>query len=299
MRAPLSNNDVNEANEGPGGSSIMDQAAEPSTGLFADPSDRADSTLPFYRETNSELATFEHAWRNRLPLLIKGPTGCGKSRFVEHMAARLGRPLVTVACNEDTGATDLLGRHLLKGGETIWCDGPLTRAVRTGAILYLDEVAEARPDVLVSIHPLTDHRRTVYLDRLGEEISAPPEFMLVASYNPGYQNSLKELKPSTRQRFISIAFDFPEKDAEIEVIIKESGVDPKLAERLVKFAQKLRLADELGLSEAPSTRLLVNAGKLMKAGMPTRAACDTAVTQLLSDETELNQAMNDIASLIF
>lgn len=256
-------------------------------------------SLPFYQPIGNECEVFQAAMQQKLPLLLKGPTGCGKSRFIEHMAAKLGRPLVTVACNEDTGATDLLGRHLIKGGETVWCDGPLTRSVRTGSILYLDEIAEARPDTLVIIHPLTDHRRSIYLDRLDQELRAPQEFMLVASFNPGYQNSLKELKPSTRQRFLGLTFDFPPPEAETEIIFRETGVDRNQAQKLVRLALKLRAANELALSEAPSTRLLVNAAKLIACGTPPRSACSTAIVHPLTDDIDIARAMHDLASLIF
>ena len=255
--------------------------------------------IPFYQQVDNEVSVFEKAYQNRLPLMLKGPTGCGKSRFVEHMAARLNRPLVTVACNEDTSATDLIGRYILQGGETIWQDGPLSRAMREGAILYLDEIVEARPDILVVIHPLTDFRRKLYLDRHCEELTAPDEFMLVVSFNPGYQNALKELKPSTRQRFLGMSFNYPNKDLEAHIVSQESGVEDKIAAKLVKLGQHLRAANELGLSDSPSTRLLVDAGILIHSGFPVRQACEVAIVQPLTDDLEVIESMNDIISLIF
>ena len=195
-----------------------------------------DTQLPFYLPCGREVELCEQAHRSQLPLMLKGPTGCGKTRFVEHMAARLGSELVTVSCNEDTSATDLLGRHLLVGGDTVWTDGPVTRAVRSGAMLYLDEVAEARADAIVVIHSLTDHRRELFLDRTGESLQAPPEFMVVASYNPRYQRSMRELKPSTRQRFVGLQFVFPAPDQEAEVVGHESGCELSDARTLVKIA---------------------------------------------------------------
>lgn len=253
----------------------------------------------YYREVGHEAAIFELAWKQRLPLLLKGPTGCGKSRFVEAMAEQLGRPLITVACNEDTSASDLLGRHLIIGGDTVWVDGPLTRGVREGAIVYLDEFVEARADTLVVIHSLTDHRRTLYLDRINESLRAPDSFMLVVSYNPGYQHALKELKPSTRQRFLAHCFDYPGPDDEAAIVAAESGVKDDLARRLVKLAHKIRNLNHLGLSEAPSTRLLVGAGKLIAAGLAPRLACRTAVVDALSDDPEVTATLQDLADLHF
>ena len=209
---------------------------------------------------------FQHAYRHQLALMLKGPTGCGKSRFVEAMAADVGRLLITVACHDDTSATDLLGRYLVEGGDTVWQDGPLTRAVREGAVLYLDEVTEAREDIVVVLHSLTDHRRQIFLDRRNETLTAPPEFMLVISFNPGYQRSLKELKPSTRQRFVGMSFHYPAPPIEAEIVAHESGVEMAMARRLVTFANKVRHLQELGLAAAASTRLLIHAGQLMRAG---------------------------------
>ncbi|TGK00982.1 CbbQ/NirQ/NorQ/GpvN family protein [Leptospira semungkisensis] len=262
----------------------------------SEPKDTAN--LPYYKSTGNEIDVFEHAHRNKLPVLLKGPTGSGKSRFVEFMAARLGLPLVSVSCHEETSAVDLLGRFLIKGSETIWQDGPLTRSIRMGAILYVDEIAEARPDVLVAIHPLTDYRREIYLDRKNESVSAPSSFMLVASYNPGYQRGWKELKPSTRQRFISMQFDYPNSKVEEEILFAETGVLLSIASQLVKLGQKIRNLTELGLIESCSTRLLVDAAKLITSGLPPRLACEVAIVQPLSDDRDTVQALKDIVSLM-
>jgi nitric oxide reductase NorQ protein len=255
-------------------------------------------TVPYYRPIRHEVDVFHHAYRNQLGLMLKGPTGCGKSRFVDAMAASVERPLITVACHDDTSATDLLGRYLVQGGDTVWQDGPLTRAVREGAILYLDEIAEAREDVVVVLHSLTDHRRQIFLDRLNETLSAPPEFMLIISFNPGYQRGFKELKPSTRQRFVGLSFHYPEARVEAEIVARESGVDDALAQRLVTFATKVRNLEELGLSATASTRLLVHAGRLIQTGMAPRTACQVGVIEPLTDEVEIINALQDTANLI-
>lgn len=252
---------------------------------------------PYYRPVGRECEVFRFAAQNRLPLLLKGPTGCGKSRLVEAMAAELGRPLVTVACNDETSAADLLGRWLVRGGDTVWQDGPVTRAVREGAILYLDEVAEAREDVIVVLHPLSDHRRALYLDRHDETIVAPPSFMLVASFNPGYRRGPKDLKPSTRQRFVALALDYPDEAVEIEIVTRETGIDVTLAKRLVAVARKIRALGELGLAETVSTRLLIAAARLVRAGLPPRAACHVAIVQPLSDDATTLRAMQDVVDL--
>lgn len=257
------------------------------------------SPIPYYRPINSEVEVFRHALANRLPLMLKGPTGSGKSRFVEVMAAELGRPLIQVSCNDETSATDLLGRHLIKGGDTVWQDGPVTRAVRSGAILYLDEIAEAREDVIVVLHSLTDHRRELYLDRLNETVKAPSGFMLIVSFNPGYQKGLKEMKPSTRQRFVGLAFDYPAPDVEVEILVKESGLDAAIAKKLVHFAGKIRNLHELGLAETASTRLLVDAGLLIRSGLGARLACEVAIVQPLTDDAETVSTLKDLAALIF
>ncbi|WP_295899099.1 CbbQ/NirQ/NorQ/GpvN family protein [uncultured Bdellovibrio sp.] len=254
---------------------------------------------PFYQVVADEEEIFDSAYRNQLPLMLKGPTGCGKSRFIESMAARRGRPLITVACNEDTSATDLLGRFVVKGGDTVWQDGPVTRALREGAILYLDEIAEAREDVIVVLHPLTDHRRAITLDKLNEEIKASPEFMLVVSFNPGYQRGLKELKPSTRQRFVAMHFDYPRPELESEIVKAESQCSLEVAQKLVRFAGKIRNLKELGLAETASTRLLVDAGKLIRDGLEPRRSCDVAIVQPLTDDGDIMTALQDVAAMIF
>lgn len=259
----------------------------------------ASSPLPWYRPIGREREVFEHAYQNQLPVLLKGPTGCGKSRFVEHMAAKLGQPLVTVACHDDTSAADLLGRWLLRGGDTVWQDGPVTRAVRSGAVLYLDEVAEARPDVTVLLHPLTDHRRELYLDRKDEHLAAPASFCLVVSYNPGYQRGLKDLKPSTRQRFLHLVFDYPDPALEAEIVVGETGVSPAVARRLAALAVKMRAVELLGGAERPSTRLLVDAARLIRSGLDPRLACRVAIVDPLTDDPELASALNDLAALVF
>lgn len=260
---------------------------------------RTENPVPYYRELSNESEIFKHAFNNRLPLMLKGPTGCGKSRFVQSMAAAYERPLVTVSCHDDTSATDLLGRYVVKGGDTIWQDGPLTRAIRTDAILYLDEVAEAREDVIVVIHPLTDFRREIYIDKTGENLVAAPEFMLIVSFNPGYQKRIKELKPSTRQRFVGIGFNYPEPKIEAEIIEKESGIDGAQALKLAQLAAKIRRLDELGLAETVSTRLLIHAAKLICAGLGPRQACNAAISQPLSDDFDIQNSINDLVALSF
>lgn len=256
-------------------------------------------TRPFYKPIRHEVEVFKSAYRKKLPLMLKGPTGSGKSRFVEAMAHELGRPLITVACHDDTSATDLLGRYLIDGGDTRWQDGPVTRAIREGAILYLDEVAEAREDVIVVLHPLTDYRRQIYLDRKNETLTAPPEFMLVVSFNPGYQRGMKQLKPSTRQRFVGLSFDYPAETLEIEIVQAEAGVDPATARKLVAYGRKIRGLQELGLAESASTRLLVDAGKLIVEGLSPRIACETAIVQPLTDDLAIAESLQDVANLIF
>ncbi len=258
-----------------------------------------DFEPPFYQAVADECALFETAYKNGLPLLLKGPTGCGKTRFVEHMAARMGRPLYTVACHDDLSAADLIGRFLLRGGETEWVDGPLTRAVREGAICYLDEVVEARKDVTVVLHPLTDNRRRLMLDRTGEELTAPDGFMLVASYNPGYQNILKRLKPSTRQRFLSISFDFPDPATELSVVAEESGLDIERVKPLIRLAGHIRKLSGLDLEEGVSTRLLIYAASLIAGGMPVERALDASVVEPLTDEPDVRIALRDLISSIY
>lgn len=258
-----------------------------------------DPSLPFYHSTGIECDLFEAAQKNGLPLLLKGPTGCGKTRFVEHMAARMGRPLYTVACHDDLSAADLIGRYLLRGGETEWVDGPLTRAVREGAVCYLDEVVEARKDVTVVLHPLTDNRRTLMIDRTGEELLAPKSFMLVASYNPGYQNVLKQLKPSTRQRFLSITFDFPDPQTEIAVVSRESGLDAERVAPLVRLGGHIRALSGMDLEEGVSTRLLVYAATLIAGGMRVTDALESAIIEPLTDDADVQIALRDLVATIY
>lgn len=255
-------------------------------------------TKIFYKEILNEKVVFTTAFSQNLPLLIKGPTGCGKSRFVEAMAQELDRPMITVSCNDETSATDLIGRYLIKGGETVWQDGPVTRAVRTGAILYLDEIAEAREDVITVLHALSDHRRELHIDRLDTSLKATDDFMMVVSFNPGYQQSLKEMKPSTRQRFISLSFDYPTADLELEIVMKESQLEERDCKKLVQIADKIRNLGELGLAETVSTRLLISTAKLMKAGLPPRLACDVSIVQALSDDKDTVETLKDIISLM-
>jgi nitric oxide reductase NorQ protein len=251
----------------------------------------------FYLPIAQEEELFRHAWESRLPLMVKGPTGCGKTRYIEHMADKLALNLITVSCNEDTSATDLLGRHLLIGGETRWVDGPVTRAVRAGALLYLDEIAEARADALVVIHSLSDHRRELFLDRTGETLRAPDDFMLIVSYNPGYQRSLREMKPSTRQRFVSLSFGYPPEELETRIVIEESGAEKSAARRIVQIGRKIRNLTELSLLESVSTRLLVAAGKLIACGVPPRLACFTAIAEPLSDDADAKAAMRQLIEI--
>ncbi|MBW0157080.1 CbbQ/NirQ/NorQ/GpvN family protein [Sedimentimonas flavescens] len=257
------------------------------------------AAAPFYLPQSDECDVFAAAAACDLPVLLKGPTGCGKTRFVAHMAAKLGRPLYTVACHDDLSAADLIGRYLLKGGETVWVDGPLTRAVREGAICYLDEVVEARKDVTVVLHPLTDDRRILPIDRTGEELEAAPGFMLVASYNPGYQNILKTLKPSTRQRFVAMEFDFPAAEHEIPVVARESGLPEERVKPLVRLAGKLRALKGQDLEEGVSTRLVVYAATLIARGMPIERAIDTAMIEPLSDDEDVKRGLRDLVTAIF
>ena len=258
------------------------------------PKSKSAAREVFYRPQGNEVALFEHAFRNRLPVMIKGPTGCGKTRFVRYMAERLGRPLFTVACHDDLTAADLVGRHLIGDSGTFWSDGPLTRAVREGAICYLDEVVEARKDTTVVLHPLTDDRRILPLERTGETLHAPDGFMLVVSYNPGYQNLLKGMKPSTRQRFVAMTFDFPNPELEVEVLIGETGIDAAAALRLVRLAGALRALKDHDLEEAASTRLLVYAATLIRGGMSEPEACRAALAEPLTDDAETIAALAEV-----
>lgn len=255
-------------------------------------------TEPYYLPANEEIALFEAAYSAKLPVMLKGPTGSGKTRFVEHMAHRLGRPLITVACHEDLSATDLVGRFLLEGEETVWHDGPLTAAVRTGAICYLDEVVEARKDTIVIIHPLTDDRRRLPIEKRGTVLQAPPEFMLVVSYNPGYQSVLKDMKQSTRQRFVSMEFDYPTPESEIEIVAHEGGIDLETAADLVKVGQKVRNLRGHGLEEGVSTRLLIYAAQMIAKGIAPIAAAEVAICSPITDDRELQRSIREIVSTI-
>ncbi len=252
----------------------------------------AGARAPFYQSQGNEVELFAAAYAARLPVMVKGPTGCGKSRFVEYMAHRLGRPLITVACNEDMTASDLVGRHLLDANGTRWQDGPLTVAARTGAICYLDEIVEARQDTTVVIHPLTDHRRMLALDRKGETLHAHPDFQLVISYNPGYQSLLKDLKPSTKQRFVAFAFDYPNAEREAAIVGRETGLDSARAAQLVQIAHAARQLKGHGLTEGISTRLLVYAATLMVAGVDAADACRMALVRPITDDADIRQALD-------
>ena len=280
---------------------------------------------PWYLPIADEIEVFEAAWRARLPVLLKGPTGCGKTRFIEHMAWRIHRdpasaigaqagagagagsgrvgpaleiPLLTVACHEDLTASDLIGRYLLSNDATVWQDGPLTRAVRSGALCYLDEVVEARKDTTVVIHSLTDHRRVLPIDKTGELLDAHPDFLLVISYNPGYQSALKDLKTSTRQRFVALEFDYPPPEQEARIIAHESGIDPQRAHALAQAGQRIRQLREQGLEDGVGTRALVHAGALMAQGVSARRACDVALAQSLTEDPALRQAIHDVCDLL-
>lgn len=254
---------------------------------------------PYYEATGDEIAIFEAAYQNKLPILLKGPTGCGKTRFMEYMAWRLKRPLITVSCHDDLTASDLVGRFLVKGGETVWVDGPLARSVRAGAICYLDEIVEARKDTMVVIHPLADDRRVLPMEKLGTLLEANHEFCLAISYNPGYQSVLKDLKQSTRQRFVALEFDYPAVDLECKIVAKESGVDANLAEKLVKFAHMTRNLKGSGLEEGASTRLLVHAAKLIASGVAPVSACRSAIAQAITDDAEMLAAVQELSSSLF
>ena len=273
---------------------------------------------PFYIPTSDEIEIFESAYRQRVPILLKGPTGTGKTRFVEHMAWRLTEslsppksksassngsvqklPLITVACHEDLTASDLVGRYLLDADGTRWIDGPLTRAVKSGGICYLDEIVEARKDTTVIIHPLTDHRRSLTIDKLGTVINAADGFLLVVSYNPGYQNALKDLKHSTRQRFVALEFDFPDEETEARIIAHESGCDLDTAERLARLGLKIRNLREHGLEEGASTRMLIYAGRLIKEGVSHRRACQVSVTWGITDDPQVQRSIDEVVTSIF
>ena len=275
---------------------------------------------PYYVPVGDEVELFEAAYKSKIPVLFKGPTGCGKTRFVEYMSYRLGQPLtkvsqggaaadgssrennlplVTIACHEDLTASDLVGRYLLQGEETIWIDGPLTRAVKAGGICYLDEIVEARKDTTVLIHPLTDHRRILPVEKKGELLEAADGFLLVMSYNPGYQSALKDLKHSTRQRFVAIEFDYPPKDTEADIIAHESGVDAETAAGLAKLGEKVRNLKEHGLAEGASTRLLIYAGRMIGEGIEPRRACQVAVNWAVTDDHSLQSSVDEVIKSIF
>lgn len=253
---------------------------------------------PYYLAVAREIELFEAAYRARLPVMLKGPTGSGKTRFVEHMAWRLNRPLITVACHEDLSATDLVGRFLLEGEETVWHDGPLTKAVRGGAICYLDEVVEARKDTIVIIHPLTDDRRRLPIEKRGTLLDAPPDFMLVVSYNPGYQSIIKDLKQSTRQRFIALEFDYPPPEMETEIVAREGGIDANVARDLVLIGQKVRNLRGHGLEEGVSTRLLIYAAQMIALGIPPIAAADVALCSPITDDRDLQRSIREIVTTV-
>ncbi|MBN2647634.1 MAG: CbbQ/NirQ/NorQ/GpvN family protein [Thiotrichales bacterium] len=254
---------------------------------------------PFYQVQDDEIALYEAAYAARLPVMVKGPTGCGKSRFVEHMAWRLNRPLMTVSCNEDITASDLVGRYLLDANGTRWVDGPLTLAARYGAICYLDEVVEARQDTMVVIHALTDHRRELPLDKKGELIKAHPDFQLVISYNPGYQNVMKDLKPSTKQRFCALEFDYPAADIEVQILQKESHLEADTCRKLVQVAEAARQLKGHGLDEGISTRLLVYAATLIGQGIAPIAACRMALVRPITDDADIRDSLDNAIDLIF
>ena len=254
---------------------------------------------PYYHLVGDEAEVFAAAAQSRLPVMLKGPPGCGKTRFVEHMAWKLGRPLVTVACHDDLTTADLVGRYLIIGDETVWLDGPLTAAVRAGAICYLDEIVEARKDTTVVIHPLTDSRRALAVEKHGEYLAAHADFMLVVSYNPGYQSVLKEMKPSTRQRFVALDFDYPAPEVEARIVAHEGGVDVATAQRLVKLGGLTRKLRGAGLDEGAGTRLLVHAAQLIARGMAPVAACTAAIARPLADEPDTRDALDDLIHAVF
>jgi nitric oxide reductase NorQ protein len=254
---------------------------------------------PYYLSVGDEIALFSAAYRNRIPVLLKGPTGTGKTRFMQYMAWKYRRPLITVSCHDDLTASDLVGRYLVKGGETIWVDGPLARAVKAGGFCYLDEIVEARKDTTVVIHPLADDRRILPMEKRGEVLKAPKEFLLVISYNPGYQSVLKDLKQSTRQRFLALEFKYPVKETESEIIVHESGVDKETADRLVSYGEKTRNLKDRGLSEGASTRLLIHAAQLIVSGIHPAEACEVAISGPLTDDVEMTGALSEIVSSLF
>ena len=264
-----------------------------------DPKQFRIETEPYYRPVGKEIEQFAAAYDVRMPVMLKGPTGCGKSRFVEYMAWKLGKPLIAVACNEDMTASDLVGRFLLDINGTKWQDGPLTIAARIGAICYLDEVVEARQDTTVVIHPLTDHRRQLPLEKKGEVVNAHPDFQVVISYNPGYQSMMKDLKQSTKQRFGAMSFDFPKADVEAEIVAHEAGIDRAIAERLVQVAERSRNLKGHGLDEGMSTRLLIYAGQLIAKNIPAPAACQMALVEPLTDDPDMRDTLQAAVGTFF
>lgn len=263
------------------------------------PEAEIDQEQPFYLPSGQEVEVFKQCHANKLAVMLKGPTGCGKTRFIEHMAWQLKRPLITVACHDDLSASDLIGRYLIRHDGTVWQDGPLTRAVRLGAICYLDEVVEARQDTIVVLHSLTDYRRILPIDKTGELLEAAPGFQLVVSYNPGYQRMLKDLKPSTRQRFVALDLDFLPFDSEVRIVEQETGVDRPTAHALVTLAHRIRQLKDRGLTEVPSTRLLIAAAYLFKSGITIKQACYNAIVAPLSDDDSLVGAMRDLVDATF
>lgn len=254
---------------------------------------------PYYLRIGKEIEIAQAAYDKGLPLLLKGPTGCGKTRFMQYLAWKLDRPLITVSCHDDLSTSDLVGRYLIRSGEAVWNDGPLTLAVRSGGICYLDEIVEARKDTTVVIHPLADDRRELPIEKRGELLVAPPEFMLSVSYNPGYQSVLKDMKPSTRQRFVALSFQYPAAEREAEIVRHEGGMDLSLATSLVKLAAMTRSLKDSGLAEGASTRLLIQAGKLIVEGIDIKTACRAAVIEPLTDDPELLAALDDMVNSIF
>lgn len=274
-----------------------DGRGEPEPSVHSSQFDKASE--PFYLPTGKEIEVFEAAHKSRMAVLLKGPTGCGKTRFVAYMAWRLGIPLHTVSCHDDLTSSDLVGRYLIEGSETVWVDGPLTRAVRGGGICYLDEVVEARKDTTVIIHPLSDDRRVLPVEKTGETLVAPDDFMLVISYNPGYQHILKDLKASTLQRFVALEFDYPSKEEELKIVSKESGLVGVEAERLVSLGRRMRDLVDSGLEYPPGTRLLVHAAMLIESGLSPSVACEAAIVRPLTDDRDMHRAMLDMIEAVF
>ena len=270
-----------------------------SSGKVSKPEEYFIETEPYYEPVGEEIEVFLAAYEQQIPILLKGPTGCGKTRFMEHMAWRLKKALITVSCHDDLTASDLVGRFLISGGETKWIDGPLARSVRHGAICYLDEIVEARKDTTVVIHPLADDRRVLPMEKIGEILEATADFCLAISYNPGYQSVLKDLKQSTRQRFVALEFDYPSAELESKIIQNETGIESSMANRLVKFAQMTRNLKGSGLEEGASTRLLVHAAKLINSGISPTTACHTSIAQALTDDAEMLSAVNELSSSLF